>query len=150
LGKIHLERSAFGNARDLLQRALDRELELSPADAPQAVGIALDLARAEASLGENAAAEARLRARLQRLDSAAFPAPSPALLAPRPPARRMCPAAGQANRALALRRNRPAQPPTACTPCSAAPQAAIAGEITPSFWSEQQRSDRRSRDSSVS
>ncbi|MEK7316906.1 MAG: protein kinase [Candidatus Eisenbacteria bacterium] len=81
LGKIHLARSAFGKARELLQRALDRELELSDADAPQAVGITIDLAHAEASLGEKSAAEARLRALLREIDPANRPAPMPALLA---------------------------------------------------------------------
>ena len=64
LGKIHLERSAFAKARDLLQRALDRELELGGAGEPHAIERRSTWLLAEASLGERAAAEsAAARAR---------------------------------------------------------------------------------------
>ena len=108
LGKIHLERSAGATGRVLLQRALEREVELEGAGGRQAILIALDLARAEANLGERSAAAKRLRELLRDLEAPDRPEPQPALLAtalhqlseivPREAGEEM------ARRALALRR----------------------------------------------
>jgi eukaryotic-like serine/threonine-protein kinase len=108
LGKIHFERSAAGKGRELLQRALAREVELEGAGASQAIQIALDLARVEVSLGEKSAAAARLRDLLRDLEVEGRSEEQPALLAtalhqlseivPREPGEAM------ARRALALRR----------------------------------------------
>ncbi len=61
LGKIQLERSKLAKAKELLLLALNRQARIQSAGDEHAIEMALDVARAEAKLGERKAAESRLR-----------------------------------------------------------------------------------------
>ncbi|HEX2060872.1 MAG TPA: protein kinase [Thermoanaerobaculia bacterium] len=70
LGKIQLERSSLAKAREILTLAHDRQARIAGVDDERTIEIALDLAKAEAKLGERKAAETRLRTLVARQTNA--------------------------------------------------------------------------------